>query len=314
MIEKEFNLSPNEDNGLYRAAMGGTEMMYNRLTNSLPKELLDNFQIICSRVRELSSDKKKILWLTDTYDDPENAHLKDPKNHDNFDKIVFVSYSQFLTYYLAYEIPYSKSLIIENGIEPIENISKPTDRVNLIYHTTPHRGLGLLVPAFEFLAQKYEFIHLDVFSNFDIYGWPKRNEPFEPLFEKCRTHPRITYHGTQPNQIVREALAKSHIFAYPSIWPETSCISAIEAMSANCSIVCPDLGALPETVLDKKFMYRYHENPQTHLQVFAAVLEQAILNCWATKSSFTNVRELANLNFSWDRKSQEWQTLLENML
>ena len=41
----------------------------------------------------------------------------------------------------------------------------------------------------------------------------------------------MTYHGFKPNDVVRKALSEAHIFAYPSIWVETSCISAIEAMS-----------------------------------------------------------------------------------
>jgi len=49
-----------EQNELDRDSMGGTELMKYGLYDRLPKQLLERFQIIPSRVRELSKTKKKI--------------------------------------------------------------------------------------------------------------------------------------------------------------------------------------------------------------------------------------------------------------
>ena len=87
-------------------------------------------------------------------------------------------------------------------------------------------------------------IHFDVYSSFEAYGWKERDKPYEEVFKTIREHDGMTYHGFKPNDVVRKALSEAHIFAYPSIWVETSCISAIEAMSAGVQIVCPNLGAL----------------------------------------------------------------------
>ena len=32
-----------------------------------------------------------------------------------------------------------------------------------------------------------------------------------------------------------------HIYSFPSIWPETSCLSAIESMAAGMKVICADL-------------------------------------------------------------------------
>ena len=161
---------------------------------------------------------------------------------------------------MALGVPYSESVVIKNAIDPIEHHEKPKDKINLIYHTTPHRGLDILYAVYEQLAKNRDDIHLDVYSSFNVYGWPQRDVEFKPLFDKLEAHPNITYHGAVPNSEVREALKKAHIFAYPCTWVETSCISAIEAMSAGCAVVCPNLGALPETTSNFGIMYPFDED------------------------------------------------------
>ena len=305
-------------NGTYVGAKGGTEMQFEGLISRLPKELLDDFQIICSRVRNLESNKKKILWLHDHQSDPENHHLADPELRKRFSKLVFVSYSQFLEYRLAYNLSYAESIVMRNCIEPFPAVIEkpdPKEKLNLIYHTTPHRGLEILVPVFEFLAKKYPNIHLDVFSSFNIYGWSERDKPYEEIFNRCRNHPQITYHGTQPNEKVREYLEKAHIFAYPSIWPETSCIAVIEAMAAQAGVVCSDLGALPETTMGNALMYHFHEDPNTHANIFAHVLENAIVSVMNhdLQNRFTHVAKSAMINYNWDSRIVQWTNLLESI-
>ena len=67
--EDEFSLGPSED-GTYEEANGGTEMMRNQLYSRVDPDLLDKFQIICSRVRWIDPKKPTILWCHDTWDDP----------------------------------------------------------------------------------------------------------------------------------------------------------------------------------------------------------------------------------------------------
>ena len=71
--------------------MGGTELMKYGLHERLPGELLEHFQIICSRVREIDKNRIPILWCHDLAQDNEVAHLKDVKAEDmKFAKLVFV--------------------------------------------------------------------------------------------------------------------------------------------------------------------------------------------------------------------------------
>jgi UDP-glucose:(glucosyl)LPS alpha-1,2-glucosyltransferase len=54
-----------EVNELSVNAKGGTELMMERLYQSLDKDLLEQCQIIPSRVRDLDETKVRILWQHD---------------------------------------------------------------------------------------------------------------------------------------------------------------------------------------------------------------------------------------------------------
>ena len=308
-----------ERNELSVNARGGSELMQERLYRDLPKDLLDNFQIILSRVRNIDPEKKKILWLHDLPFDPESEHLKDPEKRKRFDKIVCVSDWQMQLYNLASNVPYSLCIVLKNAIEPIEVGKKEyKGTVNLIYHTTPHRGLEILVPVFEELCKIHDNIHLDVYSSFSVYGWKDQDIRYKELFDRCRNNPKITYHGGVSNEEVRNALKKSHIYAYPCIWLETSGISVIEAMSAKNLVVCPNYGALPETCGNFAMMYQWNENKNMHAVQFAHTLNNAIEaiknNADGDTPYLDFQKEYFDYFYGWDKRKNEWETFLRTLL
>ena len=156
-------------------------------------------------------------------------------------------------------------------------VKKPDGKIHIVYTSTPQRGLEILVPVFEHLAESNPDIHLDVFSSFKIYGWDEMDKQFESLYDAIRNHPQMTYHGFKPNEELKEFLNTAHIFAYPSIWTETSCRAMLESMSAGLVCVHPNLGALPETSGSLNIMYHSDmENKNTHANIFASNLLAAI--------------------------------------
>lgn len=257
---------------------GGTELMARRIANGVNKSLLDGVQIICSRPRELIDGVKRILWCHDLANDPEVAKLADPEYQKNFDLFVFVSHWQQNMYNMVLGIPYSKSVVISNAIEPIEFVPreyKDGEPIKLIYHTTPHRGLNILVAVFEHLQQYYN-IELDVYSSFGVYGWQDRDQQFSDLFERIDKNQKIRNHGAVSNEQIRQALTESHIFAYPSVWSETSCLALIEAMCSGNFCIHSSLGALPETSKGLTNIYMYNENINDHANEFAHNLNDAL--------------------------------------
>ena len=302
---------------LAKNAMGGTELMKFGLEKRLPIDLLSNFQIFVSRIEEQFDETKiRILWCHDLPNDPASLHLANG-GWKNFHRIVFASNWQMQAYIQTYNIPWSHCVVMQNAIDPIEEHEKPNDgTIRLAYWSTPHRGLNILVPVFDKLCEKYDNIELDVYSSFKLYGWEQRDAEFQPLFDQCKKHPKINYHGTVPNEVLRENLKKTHILAYPSTWPETSCITLMEAMSGGLMCVHPNFAALYETAANWTHMYQWHEDPNHHASIFYSVLESSINGFWeeGVQSRLTSQAAYANVYYNWNIRAMQWESFLVTLL
>jgi UDP-glucose:(glucosyl)LPS alpha-1,2-glucosyltransferase len=316
-------------------AKGGTELMKAGLTKHVDPDLLDKVHITFSRVRDLATDKPNIFYAHDLPGDPEAQFLRDPTLRQRFDKIVFVSDWQMQMYNTYLGVPYAESIVIPNAIEPMfplipyhkfpsekmvkSHFNQPELRI--IYHTTPHRGLDILVPVFESLVKRYEGtvkLVLDVYSSFKIYGWEERDQPYQALFERCKNHPNINYHGTVSNEEVRKAVGKAHIFAYPSIWPETSCIAGIEALAGGCIMVCPNLAALPETTAKYANMYQFHEDINVHAHRFAErminTIDSFIYEYDEVRDHVDRQVDYFGRNYEWEFRAPLWNAVLRDVI
>lgn len=296
-------------------ALGGTELMKQALYKRMDPQLMDHFHITASRFRGEEPGKIELYWLHDLPADPESAHLANG-GYNKFEKMIFVSQWQFQAYQQHFGLPWYKCAVLQNAIEPIKPNKIKDGKIRLIYHTTPHRGLEILLPVFNALCEKHDNIELDVYSSFNAYGWPERDKPYEPLFEFARNHPKINYHGYQPNEVVRDALAKADIYAYPNIWLETSCISMMEAMSAGCEIVHPNYGALAETAANWTSMYQWTPDKRDHARLFYSVMDSAIKNYHneGTQSRLASQKGYADVFYSWQLREMQWELFLKNMV
>jgi glycosyltransferase involved in cell wall biosynthesis len=303
-----------EENEISAKSSGGTEMVKRAIAARMPEGLADEFQIICSRVREIEEDKIRVYWLHDLPQDPETSHLKDAASRDRFHKMVFCGNWQYNQYLNFLGIPPNdKCAVIDTPIEPIEYKEKSREEIRLIYTSTPQRGLSLLVPVFEELCKKHPNIYLDVFSSFAIYGWGDSDKQFAELFERCKNHPNIVYHGFAPNDKVREAYQNAHIFAYPSIWQECNSRALIEAMSAGALCLHPNLAGLSDTSGSLTSMYQFEENHNVHANKFYHLLDHAIgiVNEENTQNYLRYVKTYADNRFNINKISRQWEDMLK---
>jgi len=311
-----------ETNEVDRNSMGGTELMKYGLHERLPGELLDNFQIICSRVREIDPKRIPILWCHDLAGDTEVSHLKNVSAEDTkFAKLVFVSHWQLQQYRDYLGVPYSKCAVLQNAITPIPDHEKPNDVINLCYFTTPHRGLEILVPVFKHLHENNfkeisKPVHLHIHSSYEVYGWKQRDDQFKELFDQCLELPNVHYYGYTKHDDLLKEIEKYHILAFPSVWPETSCLQLLEAMSAKMLCVHSSLAGLPETAANWTLMYPMDEDMNRHANVFADMLFSGVR---AIDTGYINDRlemqkRYIDGFYNWDVRAMQWNQMLTSIL
>jgi len=304
------------DSELSANSKGGSEMMRQRLIDNMDAEVLEKVAIHLSRPRELYDDVPNIFWCHDLSEDPENQILKD-EGWQKFAHFVFVTAWQRDQYIMRFGIPYGKCSVIHNAVEvKYDPEEKDMETIRFVYHTTPHRGLELLVPIFASLAKEFDNIHLDVYSGFEIYGWKNRDEAYKPLYEQIEQHPNMTYHGVKSNDEVLAALKKSHIFLYPNIWKETSCIALLEAIKSQMICIHPNYGALPETGANATIMYDWNEDMNHHANYAFSVAKQILIAMkndpnYFNGFTFSDRFNLARNNIQ--SFTTMWNTLLRNI-
>jgi len=304
------------DSELSANSKGGSEMMRQRLIDNMDAEVLEKVAIHLSRPRELYDDVPNIFWCHDLSEDPENQILKD-EGWQKFTHFVFVTAWQRDQYIMRFGIPYGRCSVIHNAVEvKYDPEEKDMETIRFVYHTTPHRGLELLVPIFASLAKEFDNIHLDVYSGFEIYGWKNRDEAYKPLYEQIEQHPNMTYHGVKSNDEVLAALKKSHIFLYPNIWKETSCIALLEAIKSQMICIHPNYGALPETGANATIMYDWNEDMNHHANYAFSVAKQILIAMkndpnYFNGFTFSDRFNLARNNIQ--SFSTMWNTLLRNI-
>ena len=302
----------------FNDSFGGSENQLRLLLKYLPDESFKGINLILNNANHdlIEKDKINVLWMHHFVNQKEAQNLGSKDFVDKLDWIVYNSNWNFEKHVYQFKIPENKSIVIRNAIEKINFEEKSKDKINLVYHTTPWRGLVHLLKVFKDLNLKNT--ELNVCSSTIIYG--KKfdavlGKKYEDIFNKCKNTKNVNYFGFLENKKIIELLKKMHIFAHPSIWPETSCISAIESMAAGCEVVTTNLGALYETCSPFATFVNFDRNFDNLEKRYSKILLSSIENYWSdeNQNKLKLQRETINSTYSWDARSIEWKKFFDEI-
>lgn len=308
-------------------ASGGTELMARRLEQVLGNDLLTNtpVQVVCSRWKQgdLLPDHIRIFYAHDLPNDPASEFLGNPDLANNFHMFVFVSHWQMMQYVGMYNIPWDRCAVIENclpkyHIGPPSKYDEDLKEINFVYYSTPHRGLDILYNVFTRIKPVLENCEikgkLNVYSSYEIYDQPGRDEQFKELFDALKADPDVNYSKSISNEDMLKELYKMDVLAYPCTWPETSCLVLIESMASGLYCVHPNITALPETSGGLTDQYVYDADPRKHSLNFEkallGVVSQIVFNRGFDRDL---AKSYSMRKYSFDRYEAKWTNLITDL-
>ena len=302
--------------------IGGTELQYNLLQKYVDSNLLSHFKIVTSipEKEPLSKYKTNILWIQNSYDQPNLAPwFQDKSNHDKYDWYVFNSHWCCEKYRMIFDLPPNRCTVIKNAIDTFKERKyyEKGQPVKLLFTSTPWRGLNVLLGAMQLI--KNPLISCDVYSSTKIYGsaFEEANKnTYEPLFEQARQIPNVNYQGFATNENILKNISDYHIFAYPNIWEETSCIAAIEALGNGLYGIVTNYGALFETCSEWPTYVQYDRDYRKLSQAFAFAIEGIVdqLHQPGMHEILRSQQNFYKKFYSWENRKNEWINFLQGAL
>jgi len=250
--------------------------------------------------------KHKWVWLHDV---PKDGWFTEPEELKSFDKLIVLS--KFHKGLIPKGVPENKILVSSNGINtkdfsPDEKVERNPHRV--IYGSSYDRGLIYLLAMWPEVRKEIPDAELHVFygmKNMEIVA--KEN----PFYKKLNTDLKallaqtgVTDHGRVGHKELALEYMKSGVWAYPSDFPEISCITAMKAQEAGAVPVVTSYAALQETVKVGVVIPGKADAPEVRKDFQDSLI--AILKETAEQERI-RAKLLKNKGiFSWSKVAQQW--------
>lgn len=250
---------------------------------------------------------KRLLWLHDL---PQGRYPE-------ADAYVFVSMWQAQVYVQNKLVPQERARVIGNGIDPDLFPHTPIipaftldDTVDLVWTSNPERGLWHAAEVLHRVRKTYPNAVLNVYGRNDVYGW---NTGYEHAFYPDDMTGVVLHEPMSKAQLAKE-LGAMDLWVYPTWWPETYCIAAVEAQAAGVPVVASAFGALNETCLTQALVpgSMRDADPNQQEAHLSAITNEAL----ALIADQTRRERLAQagrayaLEQSWAKQALRWETLI----
>jgi glycosyltransferase involved in cell wall biosynthesis len=263
-----------------------------------------------------------VLWTGHDIDQSAVSALLDGSERYVWNKIAMVSNWQAERYATRFKIKKESLCVLRNAIAPaFESVSRQQPYFFeaarppvLIYSSTPFRGLHVLLHAFPLVRSLVPGCTARIYSSMAVYSAAEDN--YKTLYDECRRIEGIEYCGSVSQIDLSVAYANADIFAYPSIFMETSCISLMEAMASGCMVLSNDFGAISETAAGFGHLCirsrgsSDEEFGDAYARFVTRIIQEAFENPASYRDQLNKQKDFVLKNYLWSARAVEWEQFL----
>jgi glycosyltransferase involved in cell wall biosynthesis len=265
-----------------------------------------------------------VLWTPHAHDQPAVRELSLEDESSSWTGIAYVSDWQRQCYEKFLQAPRHKGRVLRNAVAPAFAAGHDAaawfttaEPPVLFYTSTPFRGLDVLVRAFPAIRAQVPGTRLRVYSSMAVYQIGVAQDRYRVLYDRCRSLEGVDYVGSVGQSRLAQELAGAAALAYPSTFPETSCIAALEAMALGAAVFTTRLGALPETTAGLASMVEAQSDEIRLAEEFAAMAAEALRDMRrdpAAAAARRNERiRLIREHYVWPARAREWEEWLTQL-
>jgi glycosyltransferase involved in cell wall biosynthesis len=196
-----------------------------------------------------------------------------------------------------YSILAEKITLINNGLDLDSFKANTNNKIKnkFIYTSRPDRGLNNLLKLWPQILEKIP----DAILTISSYGeFP--TTPEDKLLKNIIDNTDSIFHlGKLSVSKLYEEMASSEFWLYPTHWPETSCITALEMLMSEVICLYYPIAGLTHT-MDK---YGIIVKPGSEIETIVSLTEEQ-------KEELRKNGKQACLSCSWENRYQRWNNLL----
>jgi glycosyltransferase involved in cell wall biosynthesis/2-polyprenyl-3-methyl-5-hydroxy-6-metoxy-1,4-benzoquinol methylase len=258
--------------------------------------------------------KMNIWWLHDLA----LARMAQPVTQSllNIDKVFTVSEFHRHQVSEVYDIPLESVYPTANGLDmslyPKEKILPLAKREprTLLYSSRPERGLENLVGKGGIMEHKdMQDCHLYVCGYENTT--PQMEGFYNMLWQRCEELPNVTNLGSLSKQDLANLQRRVCLYAYPTEFEETSCITAMESQAAGTPFIGSRHGALAETLKDAGAHLVRLKDGKVNTKKFINTVRRVLNN----ESEWQGLHKKALAqSFDWADVAKDWVKLIDTEL